>query len=58
MDTVEINVKSGEANIDTEGSEISDLINYDAETKTGDYIFARFADKGSIQEIVVYRFVK
>ena len=57
MDTVEINVKSGEANIDTEGSEISDLINYDAETKTGDYVFARFADEGSIQEIVVYRFV-
>lgn len=57
MDTVEINIKNGSVAIDTEGSEISDLINYDPETKTGDYIFARFADKGTLQEIIVYRFV-
>ena len=57
MDTIEINVKTGAADIDTDGSEISDLITYDAESKTGDYVFARFADKGTIQEIIVYRFV-
>lgn len=58
MDTIEININSGKASIDTEGSEISDLVNFDAETKTGDYIFARYADKGTLQEMVVYRFVK
>lgn len=57
MDTIEINVKTGAADIDTDGSEISDLITYDTESKTGDYVFARFADKGTIQEIIVYRFV-
>lgn len=57
MDTIEINIKTGAADIDTDGSEISDLITYDAESKTGDYVFARFADKGTIQEIIVYRFV-
>lgn len=58
MDTIEINIRSGKATIDTEGSEVADLGAFDDETKTGDYIFARFADKGSLQEMVVYRFVK
>lgn len=58
MDTIEINVTSGKAAIDTEGSEIGDLTPFDPETKTGDYIFARFADKGTLQEMIVYRFVK
>lgn len=57
MDTIEININTGSADIDTDGSEISDLITYDTESKTGDYVFARFADKGTIQEIIVYRFV-
>lgn len=57
MDTIEINIKTGKAKIDTDGSEISDLEPYDAATKTGDYVIARFCDKGSLQEIVVYRFV-
>jgi hypothetical protein len=58
MDTIEINVKDGKASIDTDGSEIADLVDFDATDKTGDYIFARFADKGTLQEVVVYRFVK
>ena len=57
IDTVEININSGKATIDTDGSEISDLELYDPETKTGDYVYARFADKGGLQELVVYRFV-
>lgn len=57
MDTVEINIKNGSASIDPDGSQISDLISYDKEAKTGDYVFARIADKGNLQEIVVYRFV-
>ena len=57
MDTVEINIKSGKATIDTEGSEVSDLVNYDATAKTGDYVFARLADKGNLQEVIIYRFV-
>ena len=57
MDTIEINIKTGKASIDTDGSEISDLEPYDSETKTGDYAIARFCDKGSLQEIVIYRFV-
>lgn len=57
MDTVEISLKSGKATIDTEGSEISDLVNFDKETLKGDYIFARFADKGTLQEMIVFRFV-
>ncbi len=57
MDTIEINIKTGRVSIDTEGSEVSDLVAYDETTKKGDYIFARIADKGALQEIVVYRFV-
>lgn len=57
MDTIEINIKTGKASIDTDGSEISDLEPYDSETKTGDYAIARFCDKGALQEIVIYRFV-
>ena len=57
MDTVEININNGKAKIDTEGSEISDLVKYDKDTKTGDYVFARFCDKGTLQEIIIYRFV-
>ena len=33
MDTIEINIKTGKASIDTDGSEISDLEPYDSETK-------------------------
>ena len=58
MDTIDININSGKADVDTEGSEISDLITFDEETKTGDYVFARFADKGTLQEVIVYRFEK
>lgn len=58
MDTIEINIKSGKATIDTDGSTISDLETFDTETKTGDYVYARFADKGTLQEVVVYRFTK
>lgn len=57
MDTIEININTGKVTIDTEGSEISDLIVYDPETKTGDYVFARLCDKGTLQEIIIYRFV-
>ena len=56
MDTIEI-TKDGKVTIDTEGSTIADVQSFDAATETGDYVFARFADKGSLQEIVVYRFV-
>lgn len=57
MDTVEINVNTGSVTIDTEGSDISDLVQFDSETKTGDYVFARMCDKGALQEIMIYRFV-
>ena len=57
MDTIEININTGKVSIDTEGSEISDLIDFDEDTKTGDYAFARLADKGNLQEIIIYRFV-
>lgn len=57
MDTVEINIKSGKAAIDTKGSTLSDLQAFDDETNKGDYIFAKFVDKGTLQEMVVYRFV-
>lgn len=56
MDTVVINTKTGKVEIDTEGSTISDLQEFDAETKTGDYAFARFASKGALQEIFIFRF--
>lgn len=56
MDTVVINTKTGKIEIDTEGSTISDLQEFDTETKTGDYAFARFASKGALQEIFIFRF--
>ncbi len=57
MDTVEINTRTGKAQIASEASEVFDVTPFDAASKTGDYVFARFADKGGLQEMVVYRFV-
>lgn len=59
MATIDITVKDdGDYNVkvDKEGSEAYDLEVYDPTTKKGDVIFARLANKGDLQEIVIYRF--
>ena len=60
MDTVEIDLSRDFENavtIDTEGSTIADLSAYDPQYG-GDMVFARFANKGSLQEMMVYRIKK
>ena len=59
MATVEIDLAKpieSAVNILKETSTVSDLNVYD-ETEGGDYAFARFADKGNLQEIIIYRFI-
>ena len=55
MDVVTISSK-GNVDIDTDGATISDLVTYDPETKTGDFIYVSTANKGSIADIIVFRF--
>ncbi len=57
MDTVEINATTGSVKVVPEGSEVFDLEDFDPDTKTGDYVFARLCDKGNLQEIIVFKFV-
>ncbi len=55
MDVVTINSK-GMVDIDLDGATVSDLITYDAETKTGDFLFISTANKGDLANMVVFRF--
>lgn len=48
---------AGEATAKAESMTISELEEYTAEEKTGDYVFARFCDKGTLQEVIVYKFI-
>lgn len=43
--------------IDRDGSTITDVTPYSADT-LGDYAFIRIADKGQLQEVMLYRFTK
>lgn len=59
LDTVDITVMSDgkyDIKVDEEGSEAYDIEEFDASVKKGDIALARFADKGTLQEIVIYRF--
>lgn len=58
MATIDITVKDDDysVKVDKEGSEAYDLEAYDPTTKKGDVVYARLANKGELQEIVIYRF--
>lgn len=56
IDTLVIDA-SGELVLSTENlSTISDVEDFDESENTGDYAFVRYANKGSLQEIFIYRF--
>lgn len=58
MATIDITVKDDDysVKVDKDGSEAYDLEVYDPTTKKGDVVYARLANKGELQEIVIYRF--
>lgn len=58
MATIDITVKDDDysVKVDKDGSEAYDLEAYDPTTKKGDVVYARLANKGELQEIVIYRF--
>ncbi len=56
MDTLVIE-PSGEFVLSTENiSTISDVVDFDEPERAGDYAFVRYANKGSLQEIFLFRF--
>lgn len=56
MDTAVIN-EAGAVSFSTEDvSTIADVIDFNDDTNTGDYAFARYANKGTLQEVFIYRF--
>lgn len=56
MDTLVIDA-AGELVLSTENiSTISDVEDFDSSENTGDYAFVRYANKGSLQEIFLFRF--
>ena len=56
MDTIIIKA-NGEAEVDSANiSTIADVQDFDDATDTGDFAFIRYAAKGQVQEIVLYRF--
>ena len=56
IDTLVIDT-SGEAILSTENlSTISDIVDYDEVEGYGDYAFVRYANKGNLQEIFLFRF--
>lgn len=56
IDTVIVNSR-GDIEVDSENvSTIADVINYDETTNTGDIAFVRYANKGNLQEIIIFRF--
>lgn len=58
MATIDITVKDDDysVKVDKDGSEAYDLEAYDPTTKKGDVVYARLANKGELQEVVIYRF--
>ena len=56
MDTVVVSangsIKVDSANVST----IADVIDYDEETNTGDFAFVRYANKVTLQEVILFRF--
>ena len=55
MDLVTISA-NGSVDIDQDGATVSDLIPYDEETKTGDFLFISIVNKGDMGKMIVYRF--
>ena len=55
MDLVKISA-NGSVDIDQDGATVSDLIPYDEETKTGDFLFISIVNKGDMGKMIVYRF--
>lgn len=52
-----INVSAdGEISLSKETDTVLDLVPFDSETNTGDYVYARYANKGNLQEMYIYRF--
>ena len=56
MDTVVVSA-NGSIEVDSANvSTIADVIDYDEETNTGDFAFVRYANKGTLQEVILFRF--
>ena len=55
MDLLTISA-NGSVDIDQDGATVSDLIPYDEETKTGDFLFISIVNKGDMGKMIVYRF--
>lgn len=56
IDVVNVS-ENGEVTVDDKNIiSLVELEPFDAETGKGDYLFARYANKGSLQEVYVYRF--
>lgn len=56
INLVEINKNTGEVNIVNDGIKPGELLTFDSETKTGDFMYVSTANKGNLKDVTVYRF--